>query len=247
MADPYNQVGVAEVAAALGHQPYLVRTNPVFISDLLLTVWPDEISASLRLLVATPTEGATARFLAYSQRLGNLLNSQIIYIPLDEAAAGLALTTPPIPARTTLPIALLLVQQPRWPLRHILLILQGEPSESALLAWVLRLARPAGTVVTLLLLSPPLIGQPWSRSQVMSGGERKLPAPVQHLARQLTQAGISTELCLRQGSPEAQIRQETAAAEVDLALIINQPDTLLNRITPWFDRPLLIIAAAKGV
>lgn len=89
IADPYNQETVGEIAAALKHSPYLVKSDPATITNLLHQVWPETQTAILRLLVATPPGPIAAPFRAYVQRLGNLLHSQIIYFPLDPADSTL--------------------------------------------------------------------------------------------------------------------------------------------------------------
>lgn len=254
MADPDNQAGVKEVAAALGHCPYLVRANPLLISDLLRTLWPNELPASLRLLVATPSDPALARFLAYSQRLGNLLNSQILYIPISGQGRSLDATdssefapllrllhpTPALETTGRLPAALLLARHPRWPIRRLLVLLLGQGGEEAMVTWVLRLARPTGAAVTLLAVtnreSPHLLS--WSRPHGEGNG-------LQQIARQLTQAGIQGELHWRRELGEVQIRQEVTVGDYDLILLFHQPEGVVIGLPFWLERPLLVVAAAS--
>jgi len=185
MVDPTDEVAVAAVAAALGHLPYLVRSDPELMTTLLRKVWPEPMPALLRLLVATPPGPVVAPVRAYVQRLGNLLNSQIIYFPLPEQDSDLTtlgetattqadLVALDEPARSWLlqllhgsvaqealrriPTSLLFARQPRWPLRRLLLILKGEVGEERGLSWVLRLAKPAAAIVNLLLVFP---GSTW--------------------------------------------------------------------------------------
>lgn len=185
MVDPTDEVAVAAVAAALGHSPYLVRGDPTLMTALLLKVWPEPMPTLLRLLVATPPGSVAAPVRAYVQRLGNLLNSQIIYFPLSEQDDALttlgqtamtqadlvALDEPTRPwlsqllhgsvaqeALRRIPTSLLFARQPRWPLRRLLLVLKGEVGEEIGLSWVLRLAKPAAAAVNLLLVVP---GHTW--------------------------------------------------------------------------------------
>lgn len=180
MVDPMDEAAVAAVAAALGHSPYLVRSDPAVMTALLCKVWPEPMPALLRLLVATPSGPVAAPVRAYVQRLGNLLNSQNIYFPLperDDALTALGQAAPQAdlvaldePTRSWLsqllhgsvaqealrriPTSLLFARQPRWPLRRLLLVLKGEIGEEMGLSWVLRLAKPAAAIVNLLLVFP---------------------------------------------------------------------------------------------
>lgn len=231
MADPTDGVAVAAVAAALDDSPYLVRSDPALITALLLKVWPEPMPALLRLLVATPPGSIAAPVCAYVQRLGNLLDSQIIYFPLPEQDGALttlgqtattqadlvALDEPTRPwlsqlihgsvaqeALRRIPTSLLFARQPRWPLRRLLLVLRGEVGEELALSWVLRLAKPAAAIVNLLLVAP---GHTWlynRESRAWQGAAALL--------------GTATPL----GQEAMQMAQQLAAANIPSQLCMRQ-------------------------
>jgi hypothetical protein len=89
MAEPDNVEARQAVAAALGAELYIVRSDPAVIDALLSEVWPAESPQPLRLLVCVPASPVAAKVQAYVQRIGNLLHSHLIYFPL-EAGAGFA-------------------------------------------------------------------------------------------------------------------------------------------------------------
>lgn len=257
MVDPNDAAAVAAVAAALGHSPYLVRSDPAVMTALLFKVWPEPMPALLRLLVATPPGPVATPFRAYVQRLGNLLHSQIIYLPLTEKddvleALGQQATQPTDlvawqePTRSWLsqffhgsltqelihhiPTSILLARQPRWPLRHLLLVIKGDEGEDAALSWVLRLAQPVKATVTLLAVTP---AHPWlynREGRALQGlaallePETPLAQQARQMAQQITQAGLQGELRLRQGPPVEQICQEITTNDPDLVIAVSRPE-----------------------
>jgi nucleotide-binding universal stress UspA family protein len=286
IADPYNQEAVGAIAAALHHQPYFVKGAPASINHLLLQIWPGPEPALMRLLVATRPGPVAAPFRAYVQRLGNLLNSQIIYLPLTEKedvleALGQQANQPTDlvawqePTRSWLsqffhsslaqelirhiPTSILLARQPRWPLRHLLLVIKGDEGEEAALSWILRLAQPVKTTVTLLAVTP---AHPWlynREGRALQGlaallePDTPLAQQARQMAQQITQAGLQGELRLRQGPPAEQIKQEITASDPDLVIAVSRPEppsswsgdpaaSLLRSIS----RPLLLVRSGTG-
>ena len=257
IADPYNQEAVGAIAAALNHIPYFIKGHAAAITHQLLQIWPEPQPTLLRLLVATPPGPVAAPFRAYVQRLGNLLHSQIIYLPLTEKddvleALGQQATQPTDlvawqePTRSWLsqffhgslaqelihyiPTSILLALQPRWPLRHLLLVIKGDEGEEAALSWVLRLAQPVKATVTLLAVTP---AHPWlynREGRALQGlaallePDTPLAQQARQMAQQITQAGLQGELRLRQGPPVEQICQEITTNDPDLVIAVSRPE-----------------------
>lgn len=280
IADPYNQEATEQIAAALHHQPYFVKSDPASINHLLLQTWPAPEPPILRLLVAAPPGPIAAPFRAYVQRLGNLLSSQIIYLSLSEKddvleALGqqadlVALQEPARPWLTQLlhgclaqnlirhiPTSILLARQPRWPLRHLLLVIKGDKGEGAILSWVLRLAQPVSASVTLLAITPAhswLYNREGRAIQGLAAllePDTMLAQQVRQMAQQITQAGLQGELRLRQGPPAEQIRQEITASDPDLVIAVSQSDPPARwsgdptmALLRSLNRPLLLVKPA---
>ena len=263
IADPYNQEAVAEIAAALHHSPYLVKSDPATITNLLHQVWPETQTAILRLLVATPPGPIAAPFRAYVQRLGNLLHSQIIYLPLPENAAALDTLSQQTNQQTDLvalqeptrswltqilhgslaqqaihhiPTSILLARQPRWPLRRLLLIIHGNEREEVILSWVLRLAQPVKAAVTLLAVTPT---HPWlynREGRALQGLSALLvpDTPLTQQARQMAQQITQAGL---QG--ELRLRQGPPTEQIRQEIAACDPDLILtcgraDETSHWF-------------
>ena len=264
IADPYHQEAVKEVAAALPHPPYFVKGDPAMITHLLNQVWSKEAQTDiLRLLVATPPGPIAAPFRAYVQRLGNLLQSQIIYLPLPEDAAALDTLSQQTNQQTDLvavqeptgswlsqllpnsvaqkvlrhiPTSILLARQPRWPLRRLLLTIHGHECEEALLNWVLRLAQPVKAAITLLAVTP---AHPWlynREGRALQGLSALLEpdTPLAQHARQIAQQITQAGL---QG--ELRLRQGPPTEQVRQEILSCDPDLILtcgraDETTHWF-------------
>lgn len=168
--------------------------------------------------------------------------------------------------------AVLYACRPRWPLRRLLLIVRGDPVDDAALLWAARLVKPTalagGVAATALMVAPHTPGQHTAL--------RVLPAPagaggahfpahddissllsansaighkMQHVVQRLTALQLDAVLHLRQGAPEAMIREELAAAPYDLAIAgvaVRSAEAqwrlrpLLHKLLPDLDCPLLL-------
>jgi nucleotide-binding universal stress UspA family protein len=153
--------------------------------------------------------------------------------------------------RGKVPTSLLVAHQPRWPLHKILLVARGTGSDEAMLDWVVRLAQPTGSLVTILALTPYL---PSTRTETdfstVLATNTEPGRQLQRLARGLTDGQVKSIVRLRQGQPETQLRQELAEESYDLIVLAAEPeDGLLHRMLGEFvgpllrrvDRPVLIV------
>jgi len=151
--------------------------------------------------------------------------------------------------------SLLIMQNGRWPLRRILLILRAEPSDWSTMPWIERLAQPDKTSLTLLPVVPP-----WPRLQRRLTAAQPSPAVLLArntasgaMIRQFTtachQRRIATTLALATGDPDTRIRATVATQAPDLILIAAEPHSRLLRlcygelVKPllwWVKAPLLI-------
>jgi nucleotide-binding universal stress UspA family protein len=149
----------------------------------------------------------------------------------------------------------LLARRPRWPIRHILLILRIEETDEAAAAWLAHLVQPGETAVTVLPLVPSLPAMYNLGNRVQTGLDELLSPNtpsgnyLRYIAQQLNHWQIDGNLHLRQGDPNRQIRDEVAEGSYDLVLIGAEPRGRFYRrllgelVTPllrWVDRPLLI-------
>jgi nucleotide-binding universal stress UspA family protein len=237
-----------------------------------------------RLLVCFPNSADGVAVQVYAQRMHELLGGQISYLPIrteddvariKQASCECSLIIYGEPTQSylrrlmtrrfssqaiiRLPTSLLVIRQPRWPIRTILLIVRVEETDEAAVEWAARLARPSGAKVTILpiLYSFPSVYAP-ACSEETALGELLSPntqpgKQLRCLSQRLAQWQIEGTLRFRQGEPEWQIRWEVTEGNYDLIVIGAEPygrwqrllmGELVAPMLAWLNRPLLIAQPA---
>jgi nucleotide-binding universal stress UspA family protein len=283
MANPDDAVARDAMRSALGPALYIVKADPVAIDALLTDVWVQAETQPPDVHLCSYPQPISDSACSYAQALGNLLGTRasrfntsaemdvwfekggstggnlIIFDRVDHPGLRRWLSGPAArtPARQsgTHGSAALVALRPRWPLRNMLLVLWGEESGDAALDWVVRLAQPSGSTVTILTVVPPVPAM-YGRRAGMDTNLPTLLASATLLGQQLRCAAqrlvdceIEGILRLRQGLPDRQICREMIQGDADLVAIPTRPrqwwrrwlrgdvvDPLLSRV----DRPLLI-------
>jgi nucleotide-binding universal stress UspA family protein len=154
-----------------------------------------------------------------------------------------------------LPTSFLWARRPRYPIQNILLILRLEETDDAAVEWGRRLAKPSGATITILPIVPSLPDMYSLGNRIQTGLDMLLSSSTpagQHL-RRLAQrmAGwqVNSDLHLRQGEPELQMREEVAEGAYDLIVVGAESHGRLHRLLlgelvrsmlHWVERPLLI-------
>jgi nucleotide-binding universal stress UspA family protein len=132
-------------------------------------------------------------------------------------------------SRSVMPFALLVAQEPRWPLGRILLILSGAEEDRSAVDWALRLACPSAADVTLLAIVPPVpamyhgLSRMEQTSRSLLTTDTALGYQMREAARRLLASGVECSLRLRQGRPDLQIYREMVREDYDLAIMITKP------------------------
>lgn len=277
MAEPEDQDARAAItAAALAHlgkqstQPPLVtivQGDPAAIDMWLAALWPPADEAP-GLTVWTPdlTTGE------YAQRVAALVQARLAQFQLSAAGPVQAIASSPA-ALVVAPChdaalrrwlmevegaraAVLVACRPRWPLRRLLVIVRGDEVDDEVLVWAARLARPGRAAVTALMVAPPALHghRETSEEGIASlltanhaGGRR-----MRRVAQRLAAWQLESTLHLRQGAPDAVIRQEWQAQAYDLTIvgIAVRGGEAPWRLRPFLDRllddapcPLLLVRA----
>lgn len=238
------------------------------------------MEAPSQILVYSPRDYKGDRVQAYAAYLRGLLGGEICYKPLtsgkdldhlaeETAHCDLIILGEPQQARLKTLLnsrihaqdiarartSILLARQPRYPIKHILLILRIEKTDKHAAAWLSRLARPGETSVTLLPIVPSLPALYRVGSQVQAGLDVLLSPntvsgqQLRCLSQQCLQQEIETTIRFRQGEPDRQIQDEVDERNPDLVLIGAEPygrfyhlllGELVAPLLRWIDRPLLI-------
>ncbi|MCB8945216.1 MAG: universal stress protein [Ardenticatenaceae bacterium] len=151
--------------------------------------------------------------------------------------------------------SVLVVQQPSWPLHHILLVVRGEVGDETAVIWAKILAQASGADVTILPIIPPYPGMYQMGNKVQAdlnillqpnttSGQRLL-----HYEDQLSEANVTNHFCQQSGTPDRQVWQAVNRLEPDMIVVGKEKYGRLYRwllgeiVTPllrWVDRPLLI-------
>jgi hypothetical protein len=283
MADPNDAAARAAIAAALGLESCVVQADLLAIDAVLAEIWGRLPPPVLELGVCAFSRPVPGELWRYAQALAGLLLARLACLegvdgidasspeglcsqhdllifgdPEEPLLRRLLRSTPEGasgPEGRGLPLALLAARQPRWPLKSILLLICGEEGDGAALDWVLRLARPGETCVTVLAVVPPAPTTYGQRTQLARGLPALLTAgsslgqQMRRVARSLVDREIEGTLRLRQGPPDWQVRRELAAGDYDLIAMADRScrwwqswleGDLIGQLLPWVDCPMLI-------
>lgn len=162
--------------------------------------------------------------------------------------------TPAIRVVERSPASVLVVRQPRWPLRCILLILRADKTDEAAIQWLRQLAQFVRLDVSVLPIVPPipvmyrygsipLLAEELLASNTYSG------AQLRHLASLCNTLGIQSRLLLHNSKPQQRIEWAINASNCDLIVLSHEPYHWLHRrflgelLRPLLrrtDRPVLI-------
>jgi nucleotide-binding universal stress UspA family protein len=260
MADPTDTAGLEAVTSELGIEPYVVQGDRTSIDQLLAQLWCEEEGNPPHLLAYAPTDARLDEMRSYAQYVGDLLNASIEYVPAETTLDALVekarddyelviigksgrsfcqrlfSALRDRKAEDRLPVSLLIARRSRQPLRRLLLVIQGNASDSAATDWTLRLAGPSGASVTALAVVPPVptmyrgLGRMEKGLAELLTTDTILGRQMRQVAQQLVNGQIEGTLRLRQGSPEWEIRREVVEGRFDLLVIAAAPQ---DRIRRW--------------
>lgn len=260
--------------------PSALTTNGGRKLDTTTGYLPEIVKVTKRILVYLPKAGADVTLRAYGEYLANLLQGETTcllessgedFSNLKRTARGFDLVLYGEPEQSTLerilfgsigrrvaskaPTTILIVQQPRWPIKKILLVIRVEALEESAIDWAGRLTHLCDAHLTILPLVPfqPLIYGSVSRLQV---GIESLLTPstpsgeqLRTFLNRLSQWQVNGTLRVRQGDPLWQICWEIDEGKYDLVIIGAEQHSRLRRwlfgelvgpLVSRINRPLLI-------
>ena len=253
MASPEDTTASAAVASAIDAPVCFVQANLMEIEQRLDEIWPKNPARRPRLLLWSPISDSKTRLLTYALSLANLLETDLKQVDISfqdsQSFTKLILEVkricpdlvifqaqnhpllnqilPNFASQESVeqaPISVLIAQNPRWPLKVILLVLPDEDSENQLAVnWTIQLASSSQAVVTVLPLltsSQDLNGSIVRHSVQTLLKTKDLPGKnMRRIAQQFSDEGIKGAFKLREGEPQDQLRCEILASEPDLVII----------------------------
>ncbi|MGD2165100.1 MAG: universal stress protein, partial [Anaerolineae bacterium] len=279
MADPSDAAGREAIASDLGVEPCIVRGDQMAIDRLVNELWCEEKQMDTPLLTLASPGGGSDEFARYVEYLKDLLGGNlrcisdeasvatlieetgqecelvIVAMSGDAGSKGLFSRSFDAVALTGSSASVLLARRPSWPLRGILLVIQGEAWDEEATDWTLRLAEPSGASVTALAVVPPVPAMYHGLARMEGGlaellaGDTPLGGEMRRVARRLVDRGVEGTLRLRQGSPEWEIRRELVDGQSDLLVIGGASRSGVRRLvlgdlaaslTRVVDRPMLV-------
>ena len=285
VADPGDAQARNAILTALGPDSCVVQGDPLIIDALLAEVWGDAARRHPKLQVCASPDPLPDELWNYAQALGALLGTQagrmttpgqvnalvkeigrpdcdlIVFgqgnHPLIRRLLSRPISKGELSSRQSdVPFAVLVAQEPRWPLERILLVLCGQSPDDAATDWALRLAYPSAAAVTVLAVVPPVpaMYQGLSRMEQtlrsLLTTDTSLGCQMRQVARRLTECKLDGTLRLRQGAPEQQICRETVEGDHDLIIMATRPcrwwlrqlkGDPICRLLSRADRPLLFV------
>jgi len=270
MADPTDAAAREAIASDLGGDPCVVKGDRTSIDRLVAELWCEEERTCSHLLAYAPAGSRVDEITSYAEYFKDLLGASLDHVPCEATVGTLLEKTRQdcelvimgrpetvvrgslfsgaleLAALSRLSVSMLIAQRPCWPLRRLLLVIQGEASDEEAMDWTLRLAELSGASVTALAVVPPVPAM-YHGLKRMEGGLAELLATdtplgreMRDVARRLVDKGIEGTLRLRQGSPEWEIRRELVEGQSDLLVI---GTASYGRVQRWFVRDLAVSLA----
>ncbi len=258
IGDPDDAQARDAVLAVLGPESFVVRGDPSTIDARLAEVWGDAARHGLELQVCAFPGPVPDELLAYAQALEALLgahlsrmttaaelsslteepgreDSDVIILgkgnlPLIRVLLSRSLTEGELSSRhSTIPFAVLVAQEPRWPLGRLLLVLFGERADCVATEWAMRLACSSTASVTVLAVVPPvpamyhgLSGMEQTLRSLLAT-DTDLGCQMRLVAQRLVESKVDGTLRLRQGAPDEQVCQEAVEGDYDLVIMATRP------------------------
>ncbi|MCL7452095.1 MAG: universal stress protein [Anaerolineae bacterium] len=256
MADPADEAARDLLLAALGSATCVVQADPAAIDQCLGQIWPTRVQTPVDVAVCNTSEAAAPELWAYARALASLVGGQVRLA--DDGDETPAEATPSSTCQLTLfhkgrdpgirqrlarlsteegntPRALLIAEEPRWHIQHILVVLWGEEADDGAIDWAERIALPGHSTVTVLAVVPPLPAMYSGCARMEQGlpallnSATPLGCRTRRATRRLVQAGIDCNLRLRQGAPDWEVAREVASGDYDLVVVTARP-------SPWWQR-----------
>lgn len=251
MANPEDPVARQAIQSAVMFPATLVRADSTIIDSLIAKCYSETSNTQLKFLAWTPDEWVNPVNQAYIQSFTKLLNAELTWFepaekkgeafsslveeidtlntdllisscPADSLQQRLALVPGEKKILHHCSTSLLTLKTPRWPIRQILLVLQGHHIDGCAVEWALRLARASKASLTILPVIPAVpvmyANMQHDLTKLLSS-DCHLGSHLHQVARRLVNWEIPGTIKLRDEDPEWQIRWEVDEGDNDLIII----------------------------
>jgi hypothetical protein len=156
---------------------------------------------------------------------------------------------------TKLPISHMVVKNPYWPVKNLLLVLQDEEADDYAIEWSFLVAKRSGATITVLpILSPvPLMYagmNPMSHNlSLLMASNSPLGCKMRKIVQRFADLRIAGSICFRYEAPNWQIQSEAAAGNYDLIVIACESGSRFRKVIEgdivcsvldWAELPILI-------
>lgn len=264
MVHPDDRDARQAVVNSIGPETCVVETNSQEMERMLNELWPSSSEPNLHFLSWSHNE-ANAEVEPYAHSFAQLMDAHLTSIksaetglrPREFLSAEVQRQQPdlvifhspvtpfpvwlmPRPAENQLikqiPVSLLVVRNPRWPLRKILLVLRDSKFDAVAIKWVVQIAsknKAAVTVLPVIAPAPPIFAgiNIQHRSLInLLGSTCPLGETLRHVSQNLAKQNIPGTLRLREGTIVEQIQQEVEECDYDFAVIAADAQ---NSIVRW--------------
>jgi hypothetical protein len=254
MEHPEDPVSRQTVVDSLGPETCVVQASPEEMARMLNELWPTNTESKLHFISWEPAEESVTALVPYTRTFAGLMDARLTCItcseadrrPRDYLSAEIRRQQPDlliIPSLVSpappwwlqnlkenqfikqIPLSLLIAQNPRLPLRKILLVLRDSKYDNAAVNWVLQIASKSKAAVTILPLiapAPPVYAgiNLQQRSLIhLLGSTCPLGETLRQVSKCLVEQNVKGTLRLQEGTIVEQIQQEVEEGEYDLAVI----------------------------
>lgn len=254
MAHPDDLGARQAVIDSLGPDTYVVQADTEQLERMLNELWPANSRTDQHFIYWHSSKTNAARFKSYAHDFAQLMEARLTSInrtggdkrPVEYVLSEARRQQPdllifPCPLKILpawlmpnwtknqlikqIPASLLVLRNPRWPLRHILLVLRDSKFDPAAVTWTVQVAsksRAAVTVLPLVVPVPPIYaGINFEHRSLINllGSTCPLGETLRRVSQSLAEKDIHGTLCLRDGTIVEQIQQEVEEHDYDLAII----------------------------
>jgi hypothetical protein len=268
MADPSDTEARSAVLKTLGPSTYFVKADLHAIDNLLAELWPEPTNHSKQILVWTPTNKNAGEVNSYAQHIAALLNSRVsqsrcqgesrdetISLPTEAERLNSYLVIFGIPERSTLKrlvpklnerslldrmtTSMLVVRNPRWPIKKMLLVIRNEDTDEAAIDWAVIMARRCDAAITVLPILPPVplmyagLNRMRYNMSTLLATDCPLGRKLRQITRRLNEWEIKGTLRLRDETPDLQIRAELTEGNYVFG-------GLVTSLIDWAEQPVLV-------